>query len=110
MPNASAKCLIGMHFRGNGTHSAKFDVTDLEQKVAGRGSICTRSFAEKIFALDGLRDRAGAFRAATGQSDGTRSHRGGSAGYAAVGRALAPVPRIVTCRSPILDGRQRMIR
>ena len=41
------------------------DITDiLERKASGRAELRARSFAEKLDALDALRDRAGPLRAA----------------------------------------------
>jgi len=47
------------------------DISDiLERKAAGRVDLHARSFAEKLDALDALRDRAGPLRAArTAQSE-----------------------------------------
>jgi hypothetical protein len=67
------------------------DISDiLERKAAGRVDLHARWFAEKLDALDALRDRAGPLRAARAART-ERDPIQERAGYAAVGRALAPV-------------------
>ena len=56
------------------------DISDiLERKAEGRVDLCGRSFAEKLDALDALRDRAGPLRAARAVRERYQASQGGVA-------------------------------